>query len=225
MRPFATLTLASTLAVAAWAAVTTGEPPTLMTERGKLLLSDDLSATPAKAWKAAKGTWEVANGAWRGAERPADKHGAVIRQALPFRNAVIQYSFRLDGAKVTTFSINDAKGHLARVLIRPNGFTVQKDDRDHAGPDKVAVLQTVKMPIKAGEWHTLVIEILGREMLARVESGQVGFGTHDAIADPKTNIGFTVAGQSAEFRHLRVWEAQPNPAWPANRANLAARQR
>ena len=68
----------------------------------------------------------------------------------------------------------------------------------------------------------MVVEILGKEMLATVDGQKTGYGADDRIADPKANIGFTVAGQSTSFRNLRVWEAQPNPEWAANKGKLAA---
>ncbi len=200
------------------------DPQTLMTERGKVLLSDDLKEA-SKDWRAAKGKWEAVDGALRGSEIPEDKHGAVTRHALSFTNAVIQYSFKLDGAKGTTLSINDAKEHLCRVMINPNGFIVQKDDHDHDGPDKAVVFQKIETPIAAGEWHTLVVEILGKEMLASLDGQKVGFGEHEMIAEAKANLGFTVAGQSASFKDLRVWEALPNKDWAANKAKLAASSR
>ena len=206
----------------AFAADAPADPKTLLAERGKVLLSDDLKEAPAKEWRAAKGKWEATDGALRGAEIPEDKHGAVTRHQLAFKDAVIQFSFKLDGAKTISLSINDEKEHLARVMIRPNGFTVQKDDHDHDGPDKAVVFATIETPIKAGEWHTLVVEILGKEMLASLDGQKVGFGEHEMIADAKANFGLTVAGQSASFKNVRVWEALPNKDWAANKAKLAA---
>jgi hypothetical protein len=224
--PAATIALSSAFGIllspCATAADVQTDQKTLMTERGKLLLSDDLKEVPGKGWRMAKGKWEAADGATRGSEIAEEKHGAVMRYALPFHDAVIEYSFKLDGAKMTTLSINDAKEHLCRVLIRPNGFTVQKDDHDHDGPDKAVVFQTIQTPIKPGEWHTVVVEILGKEMLASLDGQKVGFGAHDMIAGAKANLGFTVAGQSASFKNLRVWEALPNKDWPATKAKLAA---
>src|SRR5436190_9328358 len=117
------------------------EPKTLMTERGKLLFSDDFSQAPGKEWKSAKGKWEVVDGALRGAELKSDNHGAATRRALPVKDFVIQYSFKLDGTRQTTLSINDAKGHNCRVAINPAGFTVQKDSHDKNVNDKAAVLE------------------------------------------------------------------------------------
>lgn len=200
------------------------EPKTLLAERGKLLLSDDLNAAPSKEWHVAKGKWEAVDGAWHGEELPSDMHPAVVRHQLKFQNAIFQYSFKLDGARQTTLSINDQKEHLCRVLLRPNGFTVQKDDHDHDGPDKAVVFKNVTTPIKPGEWHTLVVEILGQEMVASLDGDKVGFGAHELIGTEKANFGFTINGVSASFKNLRVWEALPNKDWAETKAKLAAAQ-
>jgi Domain of Unknown Function (DUF1080) len=199
------------------------EPKTLMTERGKLIFSDELKEWPDKQWTAAKGAWEIAGGALKGAEKPEDKHGAVARHQVKFTDAVLQFSVRLDGAKTTSFSINTAKGHLCRVIVKPGGFTVMKDSADHGEPDKAITFQNVETPIKPGEWHTFVVEILGKEMLASLDGGKTGYGTHDVLSSEKANIGLTVSGQSASFKNVRVWEAIANKDWAANKAKLSAK--
>lgn len=197
-------------------------PETLMCERGKLLLSDDLNQPLGKHWKAAKGKWEVVGGAIQGSELKADMHGAVMRTNVQVKNAVIQYSFKLQGAKSTSLSINDAKGHNSRVMITPAGFSARKDDHDHEGPDKAALLQAVKAPIAADEWHTLVVEIQGPEFVARLDGKQVALGSHESINVEKTNFGLTVGGESVSFKNLRIWEATPKADWMATKAKLAA---
>lgn len=196
------------------------EPETLLTERGKLLWSDDLAAAPSKDWKVAKGKWEAADGAVRGSELKSDMHGAVMRRMLPLRDAVIQFDFRLDGAKTSSLSLNDAKGHCCRVILRPDGFTVQKDSHDKNVADKAAALEVVKADFKPGEWHTLVVELSGSELLASVDGRLVGFGGHPSLDVEKTNFGFTVAGGSVSFRRLKVWEATPSKGWEAEKARL-----
>jgi len=196
-----------------------------MTVRGKLLFRDSLDQPLASDWRTAKGKWEVVDGAIRGSELPADHHGAVTRHPLAFRNAVIQYSFKLDGAKTTSLSLNDAKGHVCRVVITPEWISVRKDDHDHDGPDKGAILQTRKVTIKPGRWHTLLVEIQGPELLARLDDETVAYGANDRIDVDKANLGLTVAGASTSFKELRIWEAQPNPDWSATRAKLAAAAR
>ncbi|MCD6051044.1 MAG: hypothetical protein K0Q55_2447 [Verrucomicrobia bacterium] len=223
------LALATTLTITQLHAA---DPKTLMTERGKLLLSEDFSKPIAAAkaekgkpattgWRMAKGKWETGDGALKGIELKEDKHGAVARYPLEFKDAVIQYDVRVDGCKATTLSINDAKGHVCRVLINKDGFSSQKDDHDKDGPDKVLKFGTQKMDIKAGEWKTVIVEIKGEEMLVHID-GKAVTGKHELIAVSKANFGFTVSGESASFRNLRVWEAQPNEGWSKTKEKLTA---
>jgi hypothetical protein len=196
-------------------------PQTLMIQPGKLLLADDFASIHG-AWKLAKGKWEVAGGKFRGAELTADMHGAVARRDVPMKDVVIQYSFKLDGARKTTLSLNAAKGHICRVLIDSKGFTVQKDDQDgKKGDDKAARLDTVEVELKPGQWHTLVVELRGPDILATLDGKLTVFGSHPAIDKAKANLGFTVAGESASFQNLRVWEsAGVHKNWEATRAKL-----
>lgn len=196
-------------------------PKTLMTERGKLLFADDLGQPPGTEWKTGKGQWEVVDGAVRATELKADMHAAVIRHAMPFQDVVIQYSFKLDGGRQTTLSINDARGHCCRVVLNASGLTVQKDSHDKNVADKSAVLERRAAALKPGEWHTVVVEIRGKEMLARVDEGPVAFGEHDAIDVKKSNFGLTVGGGSVSFKNLRVWEALPARDWATTKARLA----
>ena len=222
-----TFFLGSSLALSMMALAIADEPgaspaPTSMTGRGKLLFEDALDAPPGKNWAVAKGEWKAADGALIGAEKESDHHGAVMRHALPMRDVVIQYSFKLDGAKGISLSLNKTKEHLCRVAINEAGFQVRKDDADHDGPDKAVLLQAVRTPIRPGVWHTLVVELKGDEMLASLDGQQVGYGRHDALDAEKANLGLTVAGASAAFKDLRVWEATPNPSWEKTRATLRA---
>ena len=195
------------------------ELPTLMTQRGKLLFSEDFSQPLSKDWVAGKGKWEIVDGAVRGNEVAADMHGAVKRHPLSFHNAVIQYSFKLDGNKTTSFSINAVKGHACRVRIDSTSFSVNKDADKKAGT-KGIVLDTITTPIKEGQWHTLVIEVLGKEMLATVDGKHTALGSHDALNVPFANFGLTVAGSSASFKNLRIWDAQPSTTWEATKAKI-----
>src|SRR3954453_2910422 len=94
------MTLSRTVALAALSALSLAAaqpaagPPTLLTERGKLLFGDDLTQPPAKDWKASKGKWDIADGVLCGAEVKSEAHAAALRHNLTFRDAVIQVAFR-----------------------------------------------------------------------------------------------------------------------------------
>lgn len=221
MRSFLLLLSVTLLTAAAFAEEAPSSPTTLMTKPGKLLFRDDLKTQPAKQeWRYGPGSWTVAEGALKGIEKAEDKHGAVLRRPQKFRDAIIRYEFKLDGAKVTTLSINDAKEHVCRVLLRPGTMIVRKDDHDHDGPDKAVEFETKQVPLKTGEWHTLTIELQGPEMVATLDGRHTAFGRHELLDCEKANFGFTVAGDSVLFRNVQVWEALPNADWPAKKSEL-----
>lgn len=195
-----------------------------MTEPGTPLTTDSFATALPQGWRAAKGTWTVADGVLRGVEVKADAHQAVIRRPLAFTNGIFRFSFRLGEARQISLSINDAKEHVCRLIINARGFTVQKDDHDHDGPDKVAVFARVAMTLKPDEWHTAVVEINGSEMVAQIDDmNHVGFGAHELLSHPKANFGLTVAGGPADFRDITVLAAKPRGDWAETKKRLAAK--
>jgi hypothetical protein len=95
---------------------------------------------------------------------------------------------------------------------------IQKDDNDHAGPDKPEPLGVSKSPVKLGEWQTVTFEILGDEMVGTL-NGHSLTGKHPLIASDKHSIMFVSNGEGA-VRNLKIWEALPNPDWAKNKATL-----
>ena len=174
-----------------------------------------------KTWRGNIGKWEIVDGAVAGTEITDQKHQAVLRRPLAFTDVVIAFSFRLDKSRQISLSINDAKEHVCRLIVNKTGFTVQKDDHDHDGPDKAVVFARVPMTIAAGEWHTAVVEIRGEEMVAQIDdASHVGFGAHELLNRPKANFGFTAAAGTAEFKDVKVWEAKPRADWAQTKARL-----
>jgi hypothetical protein len=72
---------------------------------------------------------------------------------------------------------------------------------------------TVKTPLSAGQWYTMLVEVQGRQLLARIDDSHVGFGEHDGINVDKNDFGMPVTGDSASFRDIRVWDALSNPSF------------
>lgn len=240
------------LAAAAFA----DDPKTLLTERGKLLASEDLAQMPADlfkggalasmshGWSFRPGHWEIVDGALRGYQLKKDNHSAAAFFALPWKDAVLQFDVKLDGCSQIVFCIDDSAAmrpatptrpaqnrveHLGRLILNKDGFSTQKDDHDHDGPDQNAPFGAVKMPIAKGDWKTVLIEIQGDEMVATID-GRTIAGAHPQIAAGKAYISFGVTGYSngfdripplsASFRRVRIWAAQPNPTWTATKAKL-----
>jgi hypothetical protein len=195
----------------------------VMTTAGAPLTTDAFAEALPSAWKAGKGTWVAKDGLLRGTELAADKHVAVVRRTLGFKDAVITFSFRLDQARSISLSINDAKGHVCRLIVDPLGFSIRKDDHDHEGPDKAVIFAKVPMTLAKDEWHTAVVELSGPELVAQIDrADKVAFGKHALLDGPKANFGFTVAGGPAEFRDIRIVGAKPRADWAATKQRLGA---
>jgi len=220
------------------------ELPTLMTKRGKLLVQQDFEkplppfdgksngfASGFKAWRynsAAKGGhWEVIDGTFTGTENPKAQHPATASYGFDFKDVVIQCEVRmndvpLDGRPMHRVMVRttDTKDYVCSVMIDEKGWGIEKDDNDHGGPDKPVPLGRKTIPMKLGEWHTVVFEILGEEMVGTVD-GRSLTGSHSLIGEDKCSVMFVMGGEGA-VRHFKVWEAQPNPEWAKNKAVLEA---
>ena len=114
MKPVVLALFAFGLALAAGAA----DKP-LLAIPGKVIYESKLDAAPAAPWLMPKGKWELAEGVWRGSEKPEDKHGAVARLPNKLADYVIEYEFKFEGGKAHSLSINAAKEHMARISITP----------------------------------------------------------------------------------------------------------
>ncbi len=186
---------------------------------GKAIYENKLAAAPGEPWKAAKGKWELVDGAWRGSENPEDKHGAVNRLPNKLADFVIDYECKFEGGKGTSLSINAAKGHLARISISPKLVTIQKDDGDHEGPDKAVIFARFAVDFAPGTWHKVHLEMVGDTLLGKVDELAV-WGSHELFKQERMAPGFTVAGQSVDFRNFSVREAALNPDWEKVKATL-----
>ncbi|MGC4001103.1 MAG: hypothetical protein QM767_28055 [Anaeromyxobacter sp.] len=69
------------------------------------------------------------------------------------------------------------------------------------------MLDTQKLTLKPGEWHTVLLEVCGKQMVATLDGDVVVAGSHDGIDVDKTNIGLPVAGEGVSFKDLKIWEA------------------
>lgn len=215
MKPTSLLTLA--LALAATLSTRAEDKP-LLAIPGKVIYESKLDTAPGAPWKAAKGKWELVEGVTRGTELEADKHGAVTRLPNKLQDFVVEYEFKFEGARSTSLSINAVKDHMARISITPKSVAIQRDDNDHEGPDKAVVFARFPTELAPG-WHKVRLEMVGDMMLGKVDD-LVAWGASDLFKTEKAAPGFTVAGQSVDFRNLTIREATLNPAWEEVKATL-----
>jgi hypothetical protein len=243
-----------TLLVCAWTcgALATDElPKTLMTLRGKLLVSEDFMpplapvtgkpvgfASGFTGWRynsgpvgGKSGQWKTADGCFTGAESPSANHPATASFGFQFTDAIIQCEVRLndvpdEGRKYRSLFVKatDVKDYVISLSIGPGGLFLTPYDAERINPatkqrDK-GTTSRVPAQVKLNEWHTVVLEIKGDEVVGTLD------GKSTTLSNPLISVAkhsiMLGAGTEASFRHLRVWEALPNPDWAAAKAALQA---
>ncbi|WP_170266783.1 family 16 glycoside hydrolase [Brevifollis gellanilyticus] len=191
----------------------------LLAVPGKVIYESKLDTAPGAPWKTAKGKWELVEGVLRGSELAEDKHGAVTRLPNQLQDFVVEYEFKFEGGKSTSLSINAVKDHMARISITPKSIAIQRDDNDHEGPDKAVVFARFPAELVPGTWHKVRLEMVGDTLVGQVDD-LIAWGSDPLFKTTKAAPGFTVAGQSVDFRNLTIREATLNPGWETAKAAL-----
>lgn len=215
-------------------------PKTIMTTRGKLLLSEDFAksiepfdgktngfASGFTGWCYRPGLlkrnlWSVADGTLTGTEVLEAHHPATISYGIDFKNVVIQCEVRLDDVpaegrlyRSLFIKATDEKDYVCGIFVGPTGLSLVPYDANSLQPGSKqrgkSPAASIPNPIKLGEWHTLIMEIQGEEMTATMD-GKSAWCSNPLIGLDKHSIMFGV-GTVASYRNFRVWEALPNPEW------------
>ncbi len=229
-------------------------PQTLMTTRGKLLVSEDFAkplapltgkpvgfASGFTGWKynAGPGTgkggrWELVDGTFKGIENPEAHHPATASFGFQFKDAIIQCDVRLDDVpaegrlyRSLFVKATDVKDYVISLSVGQGGLFLTPYDADRINPatkqrEKMP-LSRVLAPLKLGDWHTVVMEIKGEEVVGTLDDKSITV-SNPLIGVDKHSI-MLGASTEASFRNFRVREALPNAQWPKNKqAILAASQ-
>jgi arylsulfatase A-like enzyme len=173
-------------------------------DRGQLILAEDFARLPAEPWRTGKGRWEIVDGTLRATELPEEKHAASARHPLSVRDVVVECSVKLDGARHAIIKLNGTLAHCCQLLLAPDGVTLEKYV-DDAGTHGWSVVERRPATIRSGEWHTLTLETRGPEVIGTLDGATVVRGRHESIAADKTTLILNVAGESASFKGLKVW--------------------
>lgn len=203
MKTVTTVVLALCIASTTWAGDLS------ISKKGEVLMADEFStAGPLQApWTMPKGKWEVRDDALWGSEIKADKHAAVLHYNKKNHNLIVQFDFELRGAQFLHLSFNHAKGHLWRLMITEKGLVLQKD-KDKKDPNsKVERLAQAEVAIKPGERHAVTVEIVGEQIVARLDDQATLKASNPAFDAEKPNIRFIVRGESVLLDNIKAWQA------------------
>lgn len=185
---------------------------TLMLERGPVLLRDPVTTESfASTWRVHAGEWTIDGDAVRSAEKAGQTHHPQAGHQMKLRGAVVQYRFRLDGAKWMGFSFT-AKEHVLRVMVGPNHFEILR----MSGIGKTTKgerLDRMPMTWEPGRWYTLLIEYAGTEVLAQIDNQWVLYGSAPSLDTDISQVLLLNSGSKAWFDDLTIWQPQPKKEW------------
>ncbi len=175
---------------------------------GKVLHEDDFARDElGDEYRVAKGSWTVKDGTLVGKELKADEHAAVVGFGKPFSEGIVQFSFKLNGAKAMHLSLNDRDGHLFRAIVTPDGV-VFRTDKDKKDPkSKSEVLGRSKKPFKPSEWYTLQLETFGPTAVLTVDDGVQFRVTHAGIGGQKTGYRIVTRGEGLQLDDIVIVSA------------------
>lgn len=178
---------------------------------------------------AKSGRWEVAEGSFKGIETPGANHPATASFGIQYQDAIIQCEVRLnkvpeEGRKYRSIAIKatDAKDYVISFGLGPGLVSVTPYEAEKIDPvtkqRSRGESAKLRKASQLDEWHTLVLEIKGDEVVGTVDGESVTLSS-PLFASEKQSI-MLVASTEASFRHFRVWEALPNPEWSINKKTL-----
>ena len=175
MRSLLPIASAALLALSALAAGAEEPLPTLMTLRGKLVMSEEFSkplaplignpdnfASGYSGWRynlaPRAGAWELVNGTFHGATNAEAHHPAAATYGLNFQNAILSCEMRMDDVPLggtmghyMQVRTTGLKGYICSIGINGEGFRIQKDDitggGKHIQQDKSEDGPEVRVPL------------------------------------------------------------------------------
>lgn len=199
------------------------EPKVWMCQKGPLLWHETFPGDAlSKDWHKGLGSWSVSDGVLKGAEVPADKHHAYASRKVTETNVVIQFTFKLDGAGWLG-GFFDGKEHVAALSLGADAFRIRR--MSGIGPtSKSTEIDSGKLKLNDGQWHTVVWEIYGDEMVATVDDVAMALARAEGLSMERQHLELnTAGGPSALFKDVKVWKAELDAKWPQKRAVLLQR--
>jgi hypothetical protein len=186
------------------------ELKTLICKASKVVVQEkfDMPNLP-KGWVAAKGDFQVREGAIAGWEKKEDMHAAVLALQKPFKNSIIRFSFKRDGATGFNISFNHAKGHLFRVLINDDNVVINKDKDKNDKASKALVLGKAEAKFPPGVWHTMQIEMVGDRVAVQADNGVQLEAKNSGLEVEKTGYRWVTRGSTLYLDDVSIWDVQP----------------
>ena len=187
---------------------------------------------PKKTWLQRQGTrWAVEGGVLRGKQSSPEYQAAkqdhfgyeprLSVSATP-KDFVVSFKIRFVGGRETAITpFIEFDHHVCRVRFSQKGAELL------AAHEVWKVAEAIHFIWKPNQWYCITAERLGSEFVMQIKDGPTLYADHPAFAEAASSggDGLGVAGPrkgEIEIDDLTIWsiQEQPNPSWPAARAEL-----
>lgn len=151
------------------------------------------------------GVWQIADGIARVTQDDTlyerSKHGPSIWYHVPFRDAIIRFSYLPNGCHVFIFTVNDDGGHVFRFLTT----TAQTDIRAWAPKaHRASPLWKGQPPLQPMTWTMVAVRLQGSRATVSIGKNYTTTVTFPSLSRPKTTIGMGFAFGTLYLRGLSV---------------------
>ena len=209
---------------AAAAVVGTPDMDPVMLKRGKLIWAETFDkGVISKNWNKYKGGYEPDGDNIKSQELATDGHHPEMMRSFgktPLKDIIIQASFKYDGSKWWGLSL-DNKEHVARCMMSAKDFKVVK--MSGIGPTtKGENVDSRNFKFETGKWYTILWELHGQEMIARIDDQNFAMGEMAGVEQEKFRLSLISGGEWIGWDDIRIWEGEENPKWAETKAKLQA---
>ena len=159
----------------------------ILVQPGKLIAQPDLKEPLGADWKSPHGSWEVKVGELVIAERPEDKHAAVIWHQVALQSAIIDCEIQFDGGSGFLIGCDAPDRHVGRLVVTAKNAKLAEDSSEIKGKQPGMTLAETALDLKSGQWYPVRLEWAGDKMAARVAGKEI-HGQHPTLSATKVRV-------------------------------------
>jgi len=194
-----------------------------------------LLAEPADIFKAETFPEGKNNDTWHFLEWWEARDGVLVRNDLPgknkrifikkpeYKDVAIRFDFQFRGAEEIRLVTGGGGHYNFGVHIRRNRFRVKTAD-DKIVPYFPTILGECSFKFEKGKWYTMQVEVMGEEILARLDAKHFVVGKHPMLNRKREYFAFQVDQSGAAFDNVGIWHAKAKNGWGSAVQSLVKKQ-
>ena len=194
------------------------------------LLADPVGVFKAESFPVGKD-----NDTWHFLEWWEARGGLLVRNDLPgenkrifikkpeYKDVAIRFDFQFRGAEEIRLVTGGGGHYNFGVHIRRNRFRVKTAD-DKSVPYFPTILGECPFNFEKGKWYTMQVEVVGEEILARLDAKHFVVGKHPMLNRQRSYFAFQVDQSGAAIDNVGIWHAKAKNGWGSVVQSLVKRQ-